>query len=139
VRDDNRQRILLFRTNVDEMNVEPIDLSDELRQSVQPRFYLAPVIAGRPVACELLHGRELHALRRVSHRFVLRPSGCLDTPFQIDELRFRRVHMKWTNSGLVTTARLRDFSDGLICFRESESTQRAGNSGRRCHGNKATA
>jgi len=34
VRDDERQRILMFRTNVDEMNVEPIDLGDEVRQGV---------------------------------------------------------------------------------------------------------
>ena len=40
VRDDHRQRILVLRTDVDEMDVEPVDLGDELRQGVQPR--LAP-------------------------------------------------------------------------------------------------
>ena len=35
VRDDERQRIFMFRTNVNEMNVQPIDLGDELRQGVQ--------------------------------------------------------------------------------------------------------
>ena len=34
MRDDDRQRILMLRTNVDEMNVEPIDLGDEVRQGV---------------------------------------------------------------------------------------------------------
>ena len=29
--DDERQRIFMFRTNVNEMNVETIDLGDELR------------------------------------------------------------------------------------------------------------
>jgi len=31
VRDDERQRIFVFRTNVNEMDVEPVDLGDELR------------------------------------------------------------------------------------------------------------
>ena len=31
VGDDERQRILMFRANVDEMNVQPIDLRDEIR------------------------------------------------------------------------------------------------------------
>ena len=32
VRDDERQRIRMFRTNVNEVNVQPVDLGDELRQ-----------------------------------------------------------------------------------------------------------
>ena len=31
VGDDKRQRMLMFRPNVNEVNVEPIDLGDELR------------------------------------------------------------------------------------------------------------
>ena len=31
VRDDERQRIVMFRTHMDEMDVESIDLGDELR------------------------------------------------------------------------------------------------------------
>jgi hypothetical protein len=31
VRDDERQRIIVLRTSVDEVNVEPIDLGDEVR------------------------------------------------------------------------------------------------------------
>jgi hypothetical protein len=31
----------MFRTNVNEMDVEPIDLGDELRQSVKPRLHLS--------------------------------------------------------------------------------------------------
>ena len=65
VRDDERQRILMFRTNVNEMNVDPIDLGHELRQGVQLRLALAPVVIGRPIAREFLHRRELHALRLI--------------------------------------------------------------------------
>ena len=39
VRDDERQRIFVFRTNVNEMNVQPIDLGDEVAagRSASPR------------------------------------------------------------------------------------------------------
>ena len=63
VRDDERQRIFMFRTNVNEMNVQSIDLGDELRQGVQFRLALAPVVVCRPIAREFLNRRELHALR----------------------------------------------------------------------------
>ena len=63
VRDDERQRIFMFRANVNEVNVQPIDLGDELRQGVQFRLALAPVVFRRPIARELLNRRELHALR----------------------------------------------------------------------------
>jgi hypothetical protein len=43
VRNDERQRILMFRTNVNEMNVEPVDLDDEVRQGLQFCLTLAPV------------------------------------------------------------------------------------------------
>jgi hypothetical protein len=33
-RDDERKRIFMFRTNVNEVNVQPIDLGDELRKGV---------------------------------------------------------------------------------------------------------
>ena len=123
VRDDDRQRILMFRTNVDEMNVESIDLGDELRQGVQPRFDLAPVVACRPIAGEFLHRRELYALRCIRYRFPLGPPGRFDTPSQFDELRFRHMQTKRTNGVLVAARRLCDFSDSLIRFRKSEPTQ----------------
>ena len=63
VRDDERQRVFMFRTNVNEMNVEPIDLGDEMRQGIQFRLALAPIVIRRPIAREFLHRRELHALR----------------------------------------------------------------------------
>ena len=62
VRDDERQRVLVWRLDVDEVDVEAIDLRDELRQRVQPRLEPPEVVLGGPVAHELLHRRELHAL-----------------------------------------------------------------------------
>ena len=62
VRDDERQRIFMFRTDVNEVNVEPIDLGDELGQGVHFCFDLAPVVVCRPIARERLCGRELNSL-----------------------------------------------------------------------------
>ena len=73
VRDDERQRIFVFRTDVNEMNVQPIDLGDELRQGVQSRLDLAPVVFCRPIARERLNRRELYALRCIRDRFPFRP------------------------------------------------------------------
>src|SRR5438552_3031355 len=57
----------MLGTNVDEVNVHAINLSDELRQGVQSRLDLAPVVIGGPITGDLLHRGELHALRRVRH------------------------------------------------------------------------
>ena len=40
VRDDDRQRVLVLRANVDEMNVEAVDLGDEIRHGIQLRSAL---------------------------------------------------------------------------------------------------
>src|SRR5882724_788913 len=70
VRDDEWQRIVMFRTNVNEMNVQPIDLGDELWQGVQSRLHLPPVVFRPPIACECLNRRELHALRCIRDRLA---------------------------------------------------------------------
>ena len=101
VRDDQRQRIFMFRTNVNEMNVQPIDLGDELRQGVQFRLDLAPVVICRPIARERLNRRELHALRCIRDRFPFRPPCRVDAPAQFGQFRFRNIHTKRTNCGLV--------------------------------------
>jgi hypothetical protein len=62
VRHDHGQRVLVRRLHVDEVDVHTVDLGLELRQRVQSRFALAPVVIGRPVPGQLLHRRQLHAL-----------------------------------------------------------------------------
>ena len=71
------------------MNVEPVDLGDEVRQGVEPRLDLAPVVLGRPIARELLHRGELHALRVVRHLFPVGPLRGVDAPAQVDEFLVR--------------------------------------------------
>ena len=64
--DDEWQRILMSRPNVNEMDVQTIDFGDELREGIQAPLALAPVVFCRPVAREFLHRRELHALRCIA-------------------------------------------------------------------------
>ncbi len=111
VRDDERQRIFVLRTHVNEMNVESIDLGHELRQGVQLRLALAPVVVCRPIARELLNRRELHALRCIRDRFPFGPLGRVDAPAQFGKFRFRNIHrMKRTNRILVSC-----LLAGLLC------------------------
>ncbi len=94
MRDDQRERIGLLRTDMDEMNVQPVDRRHELRIGVQPRFGLAPVVILLPVARELLHRLELHALRRVRDRLLLGPPCRRDAPFHVGERLVRSVEWK---------------------------------------------
>ena len=48
-RDDQRQRILVLRAHVDEVDVQSVDLGEELREGVQSRLAPAPVVLGGPV------------------------------------------------------------------------------------------
>src|SRR4029077_10121348 len=102
VGDDDQQRIRMLRTNVDEMNVEAVDLGEELRQRVQPRFALAPVVLRRPVSREGLSRCELHALRCVRDRLAIGPPCRVDAPPQFGEFRFRNTYMKRTDRSLVS-------------------------------------
>jgi hypothetical protein len=89
VGDDQRQCIFMVRTNVDEMDVEPIDLGDELRQSLQPRLALAPVVLCLPVARECLNRRQLHALGLIVDGLFPGPARGRDARTQRVDLRLR--------------------------------------------------
>ncbi len=115
VRDDQRQRILMLRANVNEMNVEPIDLGQELRQGVQFGFDLAPVIICRPIARQCLHRGELYSLRRICNRFSFRPFRRIDAPAQFGQFGFRYVHMERANGCLVSSLFGASLSGGSWC------------------------
>jgi hypothetical protein len=84
----------MLRAHVNEVDIEAIDLRDEVRHGIEPRFDLAPVVLRGPVAREFLHGRERHALRKIGHGFFFGQPGRADAPAQIGQLRFRNVHLK---------------------------------------------
>jgi DNA-binding CsgD family transcriptional regulator len=111
MRHDQRQRVLMPGPDVDEVDLHPVDLCRELRQCVQSRLGLAPVVLGAPVAGELFERRELHALRPIPDEFLGGPAGGRDPAAQLDDLlvgdgyasltpREREV-MSWVVSGLL--------------------------------------
>src|SRR5215212_76622 len=94
VRDDERQRVVMLRANVDEMDVEPIDLGDEVLEGVQLLLALAPVVVLRPVARERLHHRELWALRDVVDGFLFWEASGDDARTQVIEIRLGGLDRK---------------------------------------------
>ena len=91
MRHDQRQRVLVPRPDVDEVDLDPVDLGRELRQRVQPRLARAPVVLGRPVAGELLHRRQLHALRAIGDELLGGPARRRDPAAQLGELLLRNL------------------------------------------------
>jgi hypothetical protein len=73
MRHDQRQRVLVRRPDVDEMDLDPVDLGRELGERVELRLGLAPVVVSRPVARELLQRRQLHALRPICDELLAGP------------------------------------------------------------------
>ena len=87
VADDERQRVLVLRANVDEVDVQPVDLGDEVGHRVELGLALAPVVLGLPVARDRLDRRQLHALRRILDALLLGPARGRDAGAQVLEVR----------------------------------------------------
>src|SRR5262245_25385885 len=96
----------MLRTNMDEMNVETVDLSDEVRHRVEPRLDLSPVVFRAPVARQLLDGRERHALREIRDGFALGQACRKNSPAKIREVRLGKVAAEGTNGGSITDRRV---------------------------------
>jgi len=126
VRDDQRQRVLVLGADVDEMNVKPVDLGYEIRQGVQFRLALAPVVICPPVAGELLHRCERYALRVVGDRLALGPPGRVYAPAQFGKFRFRKADLKLANNCAVAARLLLDLSHDYVPPSRGQDTGRAG-------------
>ena len=83
---------------MDEVNVEPVDLGDEVRQRFQLRLAPAPVVLRRPIVREFLNRRELHALRCVGDRLTVGPPRRRDASAEICEFLLRNVDVKRADS-----------------------------------------
>ena len=87
VRDDQRQRVLVLRPDVDEVDVEPVDLGRELRERVELRLEPAPSRSRSPSSARAPGASP--AARPASRP---RPSPCSgqrvagDAPAQVVEL-----------------------------------------------------
>jgi hypothetical protein len=99
VRHDQRQRVLVRRLHVDEVDVHAVDLGLELRQRVQSSLAPAPVVIGRPVARERLHRRQLHTLRPIRDEFPAGPARRGDTAAQLFYLLLRNFDSERADIG----------------------------------------
>ena len=93
---------------MDEVNVDPVDLRHELRQGIQLRLRLAPVVVRAPVAHELLQLRQLHALRPIGDGLLVGPPRCGDAPAEIDERRLRNLNLERADGGIFGLAVARE-------------------------------
>ena len=73
------------------MDVDAVNRGDELRQAVELRLQLPPVVAGALVTDELLKLVERRALRLIGNRLAIRPARRQDSPTEIGELLVRDV------------------------------------------------
>jgi hypothetical protein len=99
VRHDQRQRVLVRRLHVDEVDLDPVDLGPELRERVELRFGLAPVVVGGPVPRELLQRRQLDALRPVRDELLAGPARRRDAAAQVVQLLLRNLDVEGLDLG----------------------------------------
>ena len=69
VREQQRQRVLVRRSRVHEVDRLPVDLGAELRELIEPRFLRAPVVRVAPV---------LHQSAQIAERDPVLPAGARD-------------------------------------------------------------
>jgi len=74
VRHDQRYRVRVRRADVQEVHIEAVDPGGELRDPVQAGLRGPPVVAVGPVAAQVPHIGQRHALRPVRNRLSLRPA-----------------------------------------------------------------
>lgn len=94
VRDDQGQGIRLTRADVDEMDVEPVDRRHKLRQGVQFRLHLPPVVVRPPVFHQWPGLGQLHALGSIGDSLLVGPSCRRDASAKVDERLFRNVDVE---------------------------------------------
>jgi hypothetical protein len=85
VRHDQRQGVGVPRADVDEMDVHAVDGRHELRQGIQLRLRLPPVVVRDPVAHERLQRCQRDALRSIRHGFAVRPPRGGEAPAEVIE------------------------------------------------------
>src|SRR5688572_14217754 len=91
MRDNQRKCIRMFGSNMNKMDLEAVDVSHELGQSIQLCFYFTPVIISSPIICKSLHCRQRYSLRLISNRFLFRPSCLPNETLKVSYFLFRHT------------------------------------------------
>ena len=91
VREQHRQRVLVSRTDVQKMNIQPVDPGPVLSEPVEHAFASPPIVLFPPIFHQLFQAMELQALGDIRDRLRLRPSGGCQTALQIIDLGLRNM------------------------------------------------
>src|SRR6201992_728424 len=75
--------------DVDEVDVQPIDLGQELGEAIELGLEAPPVVAALPVAGQRSGVLYANPLRPVAHRFRVGPSSSGQSLLQVVDLRIR--------------------------------------------------
>jgi len=86
------------RADVDEMDIEPVDLHDELGERIQLGLELALVIVSGPVVDELLYLCQLRALGAIADGLTVRPAGHRHAAAELLERLLRDVDLEGANA-----------------------------------------
>src|SRR5438132_12196635 len=100
VRDEQGQRVLVTRFHVDEVNDHTVDLGLELRERVELRLGLTPVVFGCPVSAKRLNRRQLHALRAVLDELLRWPAGCLESAPKVVQIGLGSLELERANGDI---------------------------------------
>jgi hypothetical protein len=97
MRDDQRQGIFMSRANMDEVDVQPVDLGDELRKGIELRLDLPPVVVPLPIVYELLQGRQRHALGFILDGLLVGPPRGRQAAAKVDEVLLGNIDAERTD------------------------------------------
>src|SRR5215204_2260450 len=92
---DERQRILMLRAHVDEVDIHPVNLGDEVRQGREALLELAPVVIRGPIAGQCLNRLKLHTLRGI--RLPVGPARRRDPSTEVCQLVLRNADVERAN------------------------------------------
>ena len=97
VRHDKRQRVRVRGAHVNEVDVHPVDLGDEVRQRDEALLELAPVVTPRPIVGQCLNRVELHTLGGIG--LPIGPPSRRDPSTKVCQLVFRSADGEGANLG----------------------------------------
>src|SRR5262249_58142991 len=108
IEQQQRQRIRIFRTLMNEVNVEAINLRLELTELIESAFLCAPLEPIAPVLDEALQISEIHAVVPAGAIGLVRKSRACESRFQILQDLVRNVNRKRNDRRIArNTRRLR--------------------------------
>ena len=100
---------------MDEMNIQPVDLGDEVRQRLQPRLAFVPVVFVCPVLCELLVTASCTPCDASVTKSRSRPVRQFYSAKHVGKFRFGDIHVERSNGGIVCHRALLSRSGLSVC------------------------